>query len=36
MKFHAVEIFHNHFGDLPEPRQLRSDDHPLINMLFLQ
>lgn len=30
-----VEILQEHFADLPDPRQLRSEDHPLINILFI-
>jgi len=30
-----VAILQQHFADLPDPRQLRPDDHPLINILFI-
>jgi DDE_Tnp_1-associated len=30
-----VEILHDHFAALPDPRQLRCDDHPLFNILFI-
>jgi predicted transposase YbfD/YdcC len=35
MPLNPVEILHDHFADLPDPRQLRCDDHPLLNILFI-
>jgi hypothetical protein len=35
MPLNPVEILHEPFADLPDPRQLRCDDHPLINILFI-
>jgi hypothetical protein len=29
------EMRHAHVADLPDPRQLRSEDHPLINILYI-
>lgn len=35
MSPNPVEILHQHFVDLPGPRQLRLDDHPLINIVLI-